>query len=461
MYIQILSIFFALLLVFPSYIMAQEDEESKSSITLGGYVKTDNRMRIEDDNELSFHEYRLDLKTEANPGENLHIFSDLWIRSIRSTDSSNVTTSSDLSDKDKVSPWNIDLREAYVDVYGFILEDIDLRLGRQRITWGTGDKLNPTDNLNPDDLEDLWDFGRHLGSDSMKITYYLADLTLTGVYIPIFNPAVMPLSSDWAAALASPMEMPAGISIGSIRDTVNMPENNLQDGSTTGIKAGIKIINFDISLSYVYGRDDIPLMNKATLTPTSTPGVVDIVTEFIYPRLHVAGIDMAGSIFDIGVWAEAATFFPERMIMVTDMTALGYPVNNEELVLDDERPYTKYVVGADYTFKNGIYINSQYLHGFVHERGRDGLGDYIMFGLEYKMLNDKIKIIPIQGGIEITDFDDVKNNYAIIYSPEISYYPYDNIELIIGAYIIDGKDTTTFGRVKDLDELFFKVKGSF
>jgi len=42
---------------------------------------------------------------------------------------------------------------------------LDIRIGRQRIAWGTADKLNPTDNLNPDDLEDIFDFGKHLDSN--------------------------------------------------------------------------------------------------------------------------------------------------------------------------------------------------------------------------------------------------------------------------------------------------------
>src|SRR5690625_3016950 len=40
----------------------------------------------------------------------------------------------------------MDLDEAYVDVY---LHDADLRLGRQIVSWGTADGLNPTNVINP------------------------------------------------------------------------------------------------------------------------------------------------------------------------------------------------------------------------------------------------------------------------------------------------------------------------
>ncbi len=458
MIMRILTIVMALSLLFSYSVMALEDEESdeKKNVTLSGYVKTDDRIGLEGDNKFSFHEYRVSLKTDVKPNENLHIYSEMWLRSFGVSD---VSISSDLSEKDKVSSWDLDFREAYIDVYGFISEDMDLRIGKQRIAWGTGDNLNPTDNLNPDDLEDIWDFGRHLGSDALKLTYYLEDITFTGVFIPLFTPAVMPKSTAWGAALAPSMEVPPGLTLGRVTNTIIKPENNLKESSIMGFKTSANILDFDFSLSYVSGREDVPLMNKATIAAPIS-GVSDVALEFIYPKIRVVGLDMAGSVGDMGLWVEIATFYPENVTMVTDLSALGMP-NQETLVSDDEKPYAKYVIGADYTFENGLYINGQYLHGFVHERGVDNLEDYLLFGIEYKMLNDKLKIVPIQGGIEIKDLDDINENYAVIYSPTMSYYPYDNIEFTFGGNIIDGHDTTTFGKVKDLDEVFFKVKGSF
>ena len=61
----------------------------------------------------------------------------------------------------------------------------------------------------------------------------------------------------------------------------------------------------------------------------------------------------------------------------------------------------------------------------------------------------------------VKDFKDFKNNYALILMPEIAYYPVDNAEVTLGLRWIEGKDTTTFGRVKDNDELYIRVKYSF
>ncbi|MCK4322393.1 hypothetical protein KAX08_07755 [candidate division WOR-3 bacterium] len=423
-------------------------------IEWNGYLQTDNRLRLEGDNDFSWQEYRIDLKAEVNPIEKAHFYSEFWLRSWGFPE---VKNSSDLVIKDKVSPWNFDLREAYVDLYEFLFKNLDIRIGRQRIAWGTADKLNPTDNLNPPDLEDIWDFGRHLGSDGIKGSYYLGDFTFTSIFIPIFTPAVLP-RGDWAAALSSPMEIPVGLSLRNLSDSIVMPANKPKESSIAGIKTAKNILGFDFSLSYVYGRDYLPLVKKITFTSTSVPGQVDIHSELIYPKMHIPGMDMAGSIMGIGIWAEFAVFFPEEIKMVIDLSGLGMGIQ-DSIALDD-KPYVKYVVGADYTFKNGIYINGQYLHGFIHERGKDNLEDYFIFGVEKEFFNEELKIT-IAGGVEIKNFSDFKNNYAYIFTPEIVYRPLDNSAIKIGAMIIEGTYNTTFGSVKENDEVYLKVNYSF
>ncbi|MCK4642230.1 hypothetical protein KAU32_01210 [bacterium] len=445
---------FLLALTVLALLLSSNSSYSNEGI-LGGYLTTDNRLCLTGDNYFSWHEYRLALKIEVSSEDKGSFYSEIWLRSLGFP---TVQNAADLVSLEKVSPINLDFREAYFDLYGFILDNLDLRIGRQRIAWGAADKLNPTDNLNPDDLEDIWGFGRHLASDGLKASYYLKDYTFHFIYIPIFTPTVFP-GGTWASALSAPMELPVGLTLGDITDTIIMPENNLEESSIAGVKISKNLFGYDFSLSYVYGRDDLPLAKEVTFTPTGTPGEVDIASELIYPRMQIAGIDVAGAIANIGVWTEVAVFFPEKIMMTMDLSALG--MGTQESIALDDKPYTKYVIGVDYTFKSGIYVNCQYLHGFIHEREEANLEDYFMFGIEKKFFNDKLKIIPISGGIEVKDFDDLENNYAYILSTEITYYPMDNADVTLGARWIDGKDTTYFGRVEDNDELYFKVKYNF
>ena len=303
-----------------------------NGLNLGGYLQTDNHLRLRDDNYFSWQEYRLDMKAELKPSKGAHFYSELWLRSWGVPD---VQNSLDLGTKDKVAPWNLDVREAYVDLYGFLLDDLDIRIGRQRIAWGTGDKLNPTDNLNPDDLEDIWDFGRHLGSDGMKASYYFGGYTFTGVFIPTFTPAVLP-RGNWASALSPSMDLPAGLTLRNLTDSIIMPHNNPKEGSIIGVKVSSSLFDYNYSLSYVHTKDDLPLARKVTFNPAGASGEVYIASELIYPELHVVGIDMAGALADVGIWAEAAMFIPEKIKMTTDLSALG-TVSYTHLTLPTKR----------------------------------------------------------------------------------------------------------------------------
>ncbi|MCK4385085.1 MAG: hypothetical protein KAW52_02355, partial [candidate division Zixibacteria bacterium] len=211
--------------------------------------------------------------------------------------------------------------------------------------------------------------------------------------------------------------------------------------------------------SYFYGRDDLPLIDQVSIELVDTLGSVNVNTRLCYPRMQVVGLDMAGAIGDVGIWAEGALFFPEKVEMMTIIPTQSGMISQKSTALEDQG-YFKYVVGGDYTFKNGLYVNGQFLHGFYHERGKDNLEDYFMLGFEKKFLNDELKIT-LAGGTEIKKFDDLKDNYATIIFPEISYYPLDNTEILLGVYLIDGKETTNFGRVKENDEAYLKVKYSF
>ncbi|MEO0206913.1 MAG: hypothetical protein ABIL22_09610, partial [candidate division WOR-3 bacterium] len=149
---KIIIIFFALNLVF--------------GLDWSGYFSTDHRILIKEDCPLSFEEYRLNLNPQQNLNDNIKFYGEVWLRSFGLP---KIESLDDLFSKNKITPFEIDIREAYIDILKFPLENIDLRIGRQRIAWGTADKINPTDNLNPLDLEDIWDFGRHLGSNGIKI----------------------------------------------------------------------------------------------------------------------------------------------------------------------------------------------------------------------------------------------------------------------------------------------------
>lgn len=431
-----------------------------NGVNINGYIQTDNRIQTKS-NKFTWNENRLNLRLEGTPSDKYHYFSEIRLRGFGFPAISRFLDLQ-MQEKNKVYPWGLEFREAYVDLYGFGLKDLDVRIGRQVIAWGTADALNPTSNISPDDLEDIFNFGEKLGTNAVNASYYIGDnLTINGVYVPVFTPATLPFG-DFADAFSAPMDLPLGMTVRTLSDTVILPERKASESSQIGLKASTNLFGYDLSLSYFKGRDDLPILSKATITPVDMIGTVDIATELVYPEIQVIGADFAGSIGSVGIWGEGAVYMPEELEMATlaPSPTTGQMETTQTIVLDD-KPYFKFVLGGDYTFKNGLYFNGQYLHGFLHERGKNELNDYFTFRLEKTFLNDKFKLVPIGGAVAINDWDDMKNNYGLVYAPELSYYPSDNVELSIVPFIIDGKGANMFGSIKDLDEILFRLKVSF
>jgi len=433
----------------------------QESVSINGYLQTENRLRIENKT-FTWNENRLNLQLEGAPSDQYHYFSEIRLRGFGFPD---VNQASDLQrqEKNKVYTWGLEFREAYIDLYGFGSENLDLRIGRQIVSWGTADAFNPTSRMSPDDLEDIYNFGEKLGTNAISANYYWGDnLTISGVFVPIFTPATFP-TGDFSDAFAPPMDLPPGLTLGSISDQIILPDRTVSNSSQYAFKFASNLFNYDVSLSYFKGRDYFPLVSEVTLTPVDTIGTIDISTVMVYPELEMLGGDFAGSIGSVGVWGEGALTYPKKVNMVTispSFIAPGQMDTIQTTALDD-KPYFKFVLGSDYTFKNGLYFNMQYIRGFIHERGKDNLNDYFAFRLEKKFFNDVLKVTPIGGALAINDWNDAKNNYGLAYAPTVGYQFSDNVELSLGAFILDGKGTNLFGSIKDKDEVFFKVKMSF
>jgi len=451
----------AIALIFSVNTAKAQDDANK--LKFSGSLLTDERFLLQSPNDWAWNENRLTLelgkKFKNDKGK---FYSEVWLRNLGLP---SINSNADLYNKNIVAPYNLEIREAYVQLYGFLTKNLDLKIGKQRITWGTADKLNPTDNLNPYDLEDVLDFGRHRGSWALNLEYYFGrDFSLQAVYIPIFQPANMPIGI-FAEALTPTIEMPPPFVLEGITDEVIMPAFDLGESATMGAKFKGFAGGIDFSVSYIWGRDGFPIGTYNTITPADTLGGVNVNVQTSFFRQHIFGADLATSIGGVGVWAEAAAFLPENeVVMTTDLSALfpgsPVPVTTDSVVLKNE-VFVKFVVGADYNFANGMYLNFQYLHGFINERGRDALNDYFFIQYQMKFFEDKLKFTPVAGGFIVSDWEDVENNYSIIYAPELSYMATDNAEIILSTALFNGKGDNVFAKFTDYNMFMFKVKYSF
>lgn len=431
-----------------------------AQLTWQGSFAGDYRLRLQDEQEFSHAAQRLTLLPEARLGA-AKFAGEFWLN-LQGRPA--VDGPSGLSTYESLSPWNLEVREAYVEIYDFPLDRMDLRAGRQLIPWGTGDLVSPTDNINPLDLSDFKDFGRRLGSDALQLTWYPGPVTVTAVYVPVFTPARLP--SGWIN-LFLPPDL-ADLSEDKI--ILNLPAATLQE-SAFGLKLAGRIGGYDLSVSYLDGRYDLPAPKEARgkITQITNPLnpleslILDEVSLF-FPRRRVLGLDFAGELGSAGIWAEVAVFFPEK---VTTVTRIDMPDPLPDQTLETvylDKPYTKYLVGTDYTFPGGTYLNFQFLHGFPHEQGVkeiEELEDYLFFALEKTVMNGRLKITPLAGLLAIQDFTDLRNNYALVLAPEVSWYPVDGAEITLGVNWIECAGDSLFSRFRDEDELYLKFKYSF
>ncbi len=445
-----------------------------------GYLQPDYRVNLHNGLWL-WSENRLTLGWNKSFEDKAKITTDIWFRTLGNP-----------SDPNWIKLPEV--REAKIDVYDFLIPKLDLSFGRQRIKWGTADKVNPTDNLNPHDLEDIWDFGRHKPSDAVVLKYYPDEQTkIEGVYLPFFQALNMPagvystiLMPDFSFPDSMTIRqkpgyppLPLPSKIGIQVDTVILqyinPDFSAKNFSFA-FRLSRQVKGIDLSASYHYGYDGIPVPAVANIALDSlnflqNRSYISVTTQLIYPRLHRIGFDIAGNLKGLGLWGEACLTIPDKDYVLKVNTpdinqVIGIDLGiisevSDSVIFRKNKPWLKYVVGADYTFENGVYTNFQYLHGFLHERTNKELNDYYLLRLEKRFLNDKLKLAPISGGFVINDYNDVFSNYAWMWIPECSYYPNDNTEISLGVKIIDGTGKGTFNSLKDFDECYIRVKYSF
>ena len=391
--------------------------------------------------DFSRRELRLDIFAVSRPGENSRLFFQGWIRSLGFPETP--AGLEELSSPEVPPDLSFELKEAYADLYGFLLPSLDLRVGRQRIAWGQADKVGIVDNLNPDDLEDRWDFGRHLCSDALKLTWYGSTVTVQGVYIPYFTPARLPGESTLLSAL------PPGSSL----SFTPLPENDFVAGMSAGIRVSAFAGGWDIACGYLWGRDD-----QFTVTRTLATGLPSPPLELTgaYLRQQVLSLDLAGELAGLGLWAEAALFQPEEKNLVTDLTAVSGPLTTETT-----RPYFKALAGLDYTFPGGVYVNLQLLHGLFSENSRESLQNYVLAGVERPLAGGRVKLGPLGLALEIDDLRNPGQTWALIVNPELSFFPADGAAIVLGARYIEGRTGTRFGLESDAGELYLRCGFSF
>jgi len=375
----------------------------------------------------------------------------------------NYKTLPEVNDHAKLDPYWLELNEAFVEVHKFLLDSLDIKVGRQTVTWGAADMFNPTDLVNSRDLWDPLDYTAKVPNNMVKFDWYPADaLTLSLIFVPFFKPARHPDSSILgliSTSAAPPIKdkdvikkLSAFQSAGSdIKVTAHVidPEKELKNAQFAA-RAKLHFGSYDVGLSYYYGRWGFP---QPVATKAYDEKTID--AWVYYPRIQMLGLDTNASLdwfFDLGLFAEAALFFPEKVtfaMSLPDGMDLGLPdpIKSENM---SGKAYTKYTVGMDYNFGRHFYANLQYVYGFFDEiNDIVGIKHYLVPNLDIKLAEDTI-LIRLSSVFCASDL-------SAIVTPSITYQAADGVQLSMGALYFIG-DTEPKDALKYRSEQKFGAK---
>jgi hypothetical protein len=396
-------------------------------------------------------------------------------------------------------PWEI-----FFKAHDLFVEGLDLSVGKQRVAWGKADKLNPTDRINPPDLSDIFDFGARVPSPSAVLSYtFPNDFSFTAVWAPTVQPALLYRPLDLSTMLADPVTIQAQLEaelLAKYPDLQNMSSGSLPTfaldsydqsfrtpsydfvNSMQAARFAWSMLDMDFSVSYFHGFESIPVPTNIYLAPDATAltqamagksesGIVPASARVDgqYMETHMVGFDLAGDLAGMGFWAEIAVVFPKAVDSSVFLdagtlfnAALGHDpavaVYSYKAVKDE--PFVQYTLGLDYVLPHAMYINFQYAHGMMFEIGSENQNDYFILKFDKKFLRDTLRLT-LQGGGVIVDWKDIPNQYGYLANPEIGYKPFDNLELMLGAYVLGGKGPGLFALLEQHDQIYLRGEARF
>jgi len=393
----------------------------------------------------------------------------------------------------------INVDEAYIDIY---TNSADFRLGIQKFAWGRLDEINPTDNLN---TQDLTEFAfpeqnvRKIGIPAFKADIY-SDLFNTEIaWIPRYIPYRLPTPEErWFPPILKPPTIvhssTGDIPVISHYEDVDLPAFKLSN-SEIGIRISKYIKGWDASISYFSGYDPTPLIIGTTditvelLDPSSFKTQIR-ADAYVKPSLHrmqVFGFDFTNTIGKFTLRGECAYYAgkyysrktedimreettKEKQKEIMDKFMKDYiesgmkdtrQVFHTNPDVEVKKNSMKYGLGVDY-IKGDTTLSVQWIQEYIFDYDKSrpvylnkkGVDTTFTLSLKQLYLQDTLEIgLDGMYGVEFRQY---------LIKPYITYSFTDNLKGTIEARILQGRYTdSAIGQFRDNDEIFARMKYSF
>jgi len=447
----------------------------------GGEVGTALRGRLQgcedpgDCRLLNFRDTsRIGLSVEGRPSERTLARARVELRGTWFT---TAETLDDAGDPQRIRPVSLRIEEAYADLYDVLIAGLDLRLGVQRVAWGTADVVSPLDRVNSYDLEDPTRFDRRLGMLALSARLLRGPLQVQAVVVPLFAPALLSVEELDLAAMLEPATL---VDLGALSDDgvspdvrrvgagIDSPDATLRN-MQVGVRVGWESALGDLSVAWWNGRESLPQAHGALrlMGFSSDTGRVDLTVPLRYPRVQVLGADWRRELFwRLTGWVEVAAVLPQECRVRADRAQLealerleiidDVPSPVPEVVTQSDDPYVQAVGGVDATLPGGVYLNLQLLHGLNTERQRADQHDYVLVGARIPMI-DAVLALELRAAGELAP----GSRLGWLLGGHLAWTHDDSAQVRVGATWLDGADDTSLARFTDLTHASFEAALAF
>ena len=333
---------------------------------------------------------------------------------------------------------DISLRQAYFDIY---FNKFDLRIGKQQIIWGKADGVFITDVISPRNLSEfiLPEFEEiRIGINAVKLNYYKGNSTIEAVWIPTFQPTILPKNNSiWFPK----MELPQ---IPNSFDYSNATVEQKLSESEGALKYSYLGSAIDFELMTAYMWDDNPAMH---ITPHFSPGIPQpdsLTIKPEYHRLPLVGASFSKSILGAVIRGESAYYFGKNF------STENFGVNGIR-----ERDYIHYLIGYDHNWFD-VNVSFQFIQEYILDYEDDirnnEFSNTATFLASKTFINETLEL-------SLFSYFGINNGDALI-RPKLSYDISDGFNILFGTNIFIG-DEGNFGQYDDNDMVYVKIKYSF
>jgi hypothetical protein len=341
---------------------------------------------------------------------------------------------------------NIDLREAYVDLY---FDNMDLRIGKQQIIWGKADGVFITDLVSPKDLSEflLRDFEEiRTGITSIKADYYFGNNTVECVWIPVFVPTKMPdESSRWSRIPTFLIPTQTDYSMKDI------PENTDESEIFFKYSGMTSALDYEVLAGSFY-EDDPTIHIEKKVDPVAGTPFLQLTPQ--HHRLNMIGgsfsTDIKGKVFR----GEGA-YYTGKVFPAMD----SYDIPT--LTLDKD--YLYYLLGFDFNIGE-TKMSTQFIQKAILDYESsivaEEFDNTITFLMSRNCLRETLTA-------QLFTYIGLNNSDALI-RPSLSYDFSDGFEISLGANLFYRNETSVepdisemFGYFDTNDMFYTKVKFSF